>query len=422
MVVAYQVERQHVEAESASAARRVGARLHAGDLNDAILASDHRLLQIVQDGRVLAASPALRGRPPIASFQPTGTDTRMDRDVTSRGERLSVVAYWVPTDEGPVVVYAADDAVPPYVFWWLPPALFGAAMVFTAGIAAGTWTLVGRALRPVEAIRTEMEEITASDLNRRVPVPERGEEIIRLADTMNDALARLQRSAEQQRQFTSDASHDLRSPLTGIRVELETALLAPDDTDWPSTATRVLGGVDRLHAIIQDLLELASLDAGQALGSAAVDMADMVTGELERRPRRTPVTTRLEAGVVVLGDRLRLARVLTNLLDNAERHTRSSIEVTVRREGADAVLEVVDDGDGIAESDREAIFRRFTRLDAARHRDAGGTGLGLAIAREIAGRHGGTLVVGDSEKGARFVLRLPRADEYRSRTTGQTAH
>jgi signal transduction histidine kinase len=111
--------------------------------------------------------------------------------------------------------------------------------------------------------------------------------------------------------------------------------------------------------------------------------------------------------VVVDGDRLQLARLLTNLLDNAERHAESQIIVTLRRQGEEAVLEVVDDGTGIAPEHREKVFERFTRLDASRSRDAGGTGLGLPIAREIATAHLGTLTIEDSDTGARFVLRLP---------------
>ncbi|MFC7583291.1 sensor histidine kinase [Nonomuraea antimicrobica] len=114
--------------------------------------------------------------------------------------------------------------------------------------------------------------------------------------------------------------------------------------------------------------------------------------------------------MVVSGDRLRLARLLTNLLDNAERHAENTIAVTVRRDH-DAVLEVLDDGAGIAPAYREAVFRRFTRLDAARNRDAGGTGLGLSIAREIAAFHQGTLRIEDSKTGARFVLRMPVREE-----------
>jgi signal transduction histidine kinase len=118
----------------------------------------------------------------------------------------------------------------------------------------------------------------------------------------------------------------------------------------------------------------------------------------------------LRQNVFVNCDRLRITRLLTNLLDNAERHAISQITVIVRADGSTAVLEVVDDGAGIAVEHREMVFERFTRLKASRDRDAGGTGLGLAIARETAEAHEGTLTIQDSERGARFVLRLPVCD------------
>jgi signal transduction histidine kinase len=136
-----------------------------------------------------------------------------------------------------------------------------------------------------------------------------------------------------------------------------------------------------------------------------VDLAELAAAEAAR-PRSKRVITTLQPGVLVDGDRLRLSRLITNLLDNAERHAESTIIVTVRKDG-DASLEVLDDGAGIAPEHRERVFERFTRLDASRSRDAGGTGLGLPIAREIARAHGGTLTIEDSDRGARFVLRLP---------------
>jgi signal transduction histidine kinase len=210
---------------------------------------------------------------------------------------------------------------------------------------------------------------------------------------------------EQQRRFASDASHDLRSPITAMRAELEEALLASDEADWHETGGKLLTSLDRLQNIVTDLLTLAKLDAGAPARFEKLDLAEVVAGETGR-PRSKKIVTTLQTGVIVTGDRLRLARLLTNLLDNAERHAENTVAVTLRRDGA-AVLEVRDDGAGIAPEQREVVFRRFARLDASRTRDAGGTGLGLPIAREIARNHGGTLTIEDSDTGARFVLRIP---------------
>jgi signal transduction histidine kinase len=192
-----------------------------------------------------------------------------------------------------------------------------------------------------------------------------------------------------------------------MRTQIEEALLYPDDTDWPETGRTVLANLGRLQAIVTDLLALARLEASASQAAEPVDLAELAREELARRPRSKRVGHSLDPGVVVTGDRLRLARLLTNLLDNAERHAESTIRVTVREREGLAVLEVLDDGAGIAPEQREKVFQRFVRLDAARSRDVGGTGLGLPIAREIARAHNGSLTIEDSDQGARFVLQMP---------------
>jgi signal transduction histidine kinase len=160
-------------------------------------------------------------------------------------------------------------------------------------------------------------------------------------------------------------------------------------------------------------LALARLDAGTSLPAAPTDLAQVVEAELNRRTSKVKVVRDLRKGVFARCDRLRITRLLTNLMDNAERHATSQVTVIVRADESSAVLEVADDGAGIPAELREVVFKRFTRLDTARNRDAGGSGLGLAIARQIAEVHGGTLTIEDSERGARFVLRLPRCDRPR---------
>jgi signal transduction histidine kinase len=193
-----------------------------------------------------------------------------------------------------------------------------------------------------------------------------------------------------------------------MRIQVEEALMYPDDTDWPRTATAGLAEIERLQAIVTDLLTLARLDAGAPLTRDMTDLGQLVGAGLDRRTYRVEIVRDLDQNVFIECDQLRITRLLVNLLDNAERHATSQITVIVRADGSAATLEVIDDGAGIAAEHREMVFDRFTRLDASRDRDAGGTGLGLAIAREIAEAHEGTLTIQDSERGARFVLRLPR--------------
>ncbi|KOG34381.1 sensor histidine kinase [Streptomyces resistomycificus] len=282
--------------------------------------------------------------------------------------------------------------------------LIGFPLLLTV-VAAVTWLVTRRALRPVEGIRAEMAAITASeDLARRVPVPDTHDEVARLARTTNETLAALETSVERQRRFVADASHELRSPIASLRTQLEVGAAHPELLD-------VEGAVEdtvRLQRLAADLLLLARLDAGERpAADARLDLAALVRKEAAGR---TGVRVRAPEGVDVAGSRGQLGRVLTNLLDNARRHTRSTVEVSVRREGEWAVLGVADDGDGVPEGDRERIFERFVRLDDARSRDDGGAGLGLAIARDVAVRHGGTLTVRDAPTGgALFELRLPLA-------------
>ncbi|MCC5581212.1 HAMP domain-containing histidine kinase [Microtetraspora sp. AC03309] len=301
--------------------------------------------------------------------------------------------------------------VVPDVPWYVSLKLFGALiagwilLVGVTGLAA--YRIVGRTLAPVDVMTSKLAEIAVGDLSRRVPVPWFHDELRRLAERANQTLDRAETAVERQRRFASDASHDLRSPLTAMHTEIEEALLHPDDTDWEITARALLDSVERQQALVSSLLQIARLDAGAPARRDLVDLAELVTSELALRPRGVTVTEQLAPDVTVTGDRLHLARLLGNLLDNAERHAESNVTIRVARDGGTAVLEVQDDGDGIPLDKRDLVFQRFARLDASRRKDAGGTGLGLPIARQIAENHGGTLTIGDSPRGARFVLRIP---------------
>ncbi|MEU2595714.1 HAMP domain-containing sensor histidine kinase [Streptomyces hirsutus] len=275
--------------------------------------------------------------------------------------------------------------------------------LLAALVAGMTWVVTGRALRPVAGIREEMAAITASeDLKRRVPEPGTHDEIARLARTTNETLAALETSVERQRRFVADASHELRSPIASLRTQLEVAAAHPELLDLDGAVEDTV----RLQHLAADLLLLARLDAGERPVDARVDLAALAR---EEAAGRTGVTVDAESAEVA-GSRGQLARLLGNLLDNGRRHARETVSVSVRREGDRAVLAVADDGDGVTEADRERIFERFVRLDAARSRDDGGAGLGLALARDVAVRHGGTLTAGAAPSGgALFELRLPLA-------------
>ncbi|MFE9248292.1 ATP-binding protein [Streptomyces sp. NPDC007088] len=279
--------------------------------------------------------------------------------------------------------------------------------VLLAVVAAVTWLVTRRALRPVEGIRREMAAITASqDLGRRVPEPGTHDEIAALARTTNETLSALESSVERQRRFVADASHELRSPIASLRTQLEVGAAHPELLDVDGAVADTV----RLQQLAADLLLLARLDAGERPRDRPVDLLSLVAAELDQRAHDR-VPARFHAGTdaaEVLGSGSQLRRVLGNLLDNAQRHARSEVSVELNRGDVFAELAVADDGAGVPPEQRERIFERFVRLDDARARDEGGAGLGLALARDLALRHGGTLTVGERPGGgARFVLRLP---------------
>ncbi|MEW9529967.1 sensor histidine kinase [Microbispora sp. NPDC049125] len=382
-----------------------------------------RPIQVVDSaGKVVAATSDLQGKPPMASFFPSPpyrhADSVVCDHVFGHGRCDIVVAQEVYRDGRTWTVYSAAPVYPFYTYPAVLVLLTAACVLFPVAVAHGAGRSISRSLRPVDAIRAELDEINSTDLGRRVPVPQAKDEIHRLAESINYTLDRLEDTLDQQRRFTSDASHELRSPITAIRAQVEASLLAPEEADLPEMGDAVLRSLDRLQSIAADLLTLARLDAGAPCVREPVDLSELITAELKTRRPGKRIVRDFAPGVVVRADRIRLGRLVANLLDNAERHARSTVRLSVSRQDAGvsgdprfrsgaAVVTVLDDGAGIAPDNREMVFQRFTRLDAARSRNAGGAGLGLPIARQIAEGHGGTLKVVDSPEGACFVLCLP---------------
>ncbi len=297
-----------------------------------------------------------------------------------------------------------------------------AALPLLAGVA--TWLLTGRALRPVAAITRRVDAISSGTLDGRVPEPDTGDEIGVLAVTMNRMLGRLERSDRQRRQFVSDASHELRTPVAVLRSEAEVARRAPATTTVDGFAEVVLGETARLERLVEDLLTLARADENRLIGGAdigggragsdewpEIDVDDVVLAEAART-RRLPVDrSRVSAGRI-RGRANDLARAVGHLLDNAARHGESTVVVGVATVDDAVRVWVDDDGAGIPEPDRQRVLERFVRLDEARDRDRGGSGLGLAVVAEAAAALGGSVTIGRSDLGgARVELHLPAATE-----------
>ena len=392
-------------------ARQVGAIARTGHLGNPIVSGTPGLIQVQDDQRrVVAASRSLVGLSALRAPRPIGDGPLLQR--ICPGKRcFTGVTTRVAGPSGPLTVYV----LAPELGLFPRP---GLAVFLALGIpvsigAAGGWRwwLAARRLRPVELIRAELDEINAADLHRRVSVPPRRDEFHSLVMAVNATLDRLEAAVEQQRRLVSDVSHDLRSPITGLRAELEAALIDPEGTDLRAALGKTLKNTERLQNIVTELLVLARREAGLPGRAERVDLGDLAEREVARRPRRVSAKVDAEPGVLARVNSVDIGRVLTNLLDNAARHADSEVIVTVRRESSDAVVEIFNDGDAIAPADRERIFERFIRLPAARKRDSGGTGLGLAISRDIAQAYGGSLTLADDDLGTCFVLTLPLLDE-----------
>ncbi|MEU1981256.1 HAMP domain-containing sensor histidine kinase [Nocardia sp. NPDC019395] len=343
-----------------------------------------------------------------SSADPILGNVQLAVDDSSAPENFRVAALAGSAPDGrPVTVYAgasletADSAVAE-----AREAMLLGLLPLLAVVAAVTWLVTRRALRPVEAIRSELAEIMHGDLSRRVPEPATRDEIARLAATTNDTLAALEQTSQRQRRFIADAAHELRSPIASLRTQLEVTQAHPGLLELDG----LLGDTVRLEHLAADLLLLARLDAGEQPRADTVDLTSLIDEELGRRVGdRIPVESVLPGEqVLVTGSTTQLARVLGNLVDNAQRHAATAVRVSLDRVVGRAVVLVTDDGRGVPEADRDRIFQRFVRLDDARSRDDGGAGLGLAIVRDVVTRHGGEIrVEGARPRGARFVVEIP---------------
>jgi signal transduction histidine kinase len=293
----------------------------------------------------------------------------------------------------------------------LVPLLLAGLPVLLVVVGGTTWLVVSRALAPVERIRREVDEISDDRLDRRVRLPGARDEVHRLAATMNAMLERLERGRERQQRFVSDASHELRSPLAGLRQTAEVAHAHPGALPEGELVAAVLEESLRMQRIVEQLLVLTRTDERGVRERREVDLDDLALAEAARVRREglTVDVSGVGAGRV-LGDRGALSQVVRNLVDNAARHASGRVAVAVTTVDGTVRLAVDDDGHGVPPEEQQRVFERFVRLDEARARDDGGSGLGLAIVREITRVHGGEATAEDSTLGgARFVVRLPTA-------------
>lgn len=298
-------------------------------------------------------------------------------------------------------------------FWLI--LVFSLPFLMLVSTGAGHW-MSGRAMAPVRKMMEAAREIDSRNLSERVPVPETGDEVQRLAETFNGMLERIEAGFQKMREFTANASHELRTPVAIVRATAEIALLKPRATgeDYRGALERVLRESERNSLLIENMLELARADAGAA--ARARTWLNLSESLREACGQVAPLA--VARGVelkfpepdarMVLGDSEPLRRLWIILLDNAIKYTPAGGTVWART-GTDArgqaVGEILDTGIGIAPSQLGFVFERFYRTDKARSRGMGGAGLGLAIAREIAASHEAMLEVeSETGVGSRFYV------------------
>jgi len=398
-------------------ARDVAALAEAGALPRtlALPGEESAFVQVVDEtGAVIASTGNIDGEPAVSSVKPSGTMPlvlTIPIDPLDQADAMRVIALNTTTDAGVVTVYTgeslqnADDTTAAVI-----TVLAVGLPLLVVIVAAVTWWAVGRTLRPVRRITRTMADITASDLHRRVPLPDTRDEIGELAVTVNETLARLDSSVEQQRRFVADASHELRGPLAALRADLEISVTHPERTAWHDVARDTLSDVERLQHLTEDLLLLARLDSHQKRPHQQVDLAE-IAAEAAGGIRRNDVDVNVlgaDSSAIVDGDPEQLHRMMRNLVHNAEEHAEHRITITLTKQAATVQLQVADDGPGVPAEVRDIVFERFVRVDTARTRDTGGTGLGLAIVADVVASHHGSITVTDSDPhGATFTVELP---------------
>jgi heavy metal sensor kinase len=296
--------------------------------------------------------------------------------------------------------------------------LFLSVPILLIGATVGGYWISRRALQPVDRIAAAAESISIRNLSDRLDVPDTADELQRLSETLNRMLARLSSSVQRMSRFTADASHELRAPVSLIRMTAELAINGGrSNEEYRGDMIQILDESERTSRLIDSLLLLARADSGEdglqrELTNFATSVREAVgQGHLLATERRIQLVADIgEAPVVIVGDAQALRRLVFILLDNAIKYNieGGSVQVSLNGVAGYAVCMVSDSGTGISQEDQQHIFDRFWRADKVRSRGAGGAGLGLSIARWIVDRHDGTIeVTSESGKGSTFTIRLP---------------
>ncbi len=367
------------------------------------------------DGAVLKTSDATREftKPDIAADRVGSNDLHYafvgpERQATTLGPMQTIILVGKPMQRE-----LAD-------LRWLTWQLLGVGSVVLLIGVAGGWLIAGRLIRPIQSIATTASSISAQNLARRIDASLIDDELVVLADVLNEMFSRLEGSFDRQTRFTADASHELRTPLAVLHSHLELALSRPRTTAaYQETLRTCLTACGRMRALVDGLLTLARADAGKLelqfkpldIRVVVRDVTEQFLGQAEQSGVSLSLSVPPQP-LRVAGDAVFLARVPANLLANALRHTPRGGKVRVSLTAADqhALLTIADNGSGIPEADQSRVFERFFRADQARSRASGGCGLGLAICKSLIEAHGGTISFSSqTDRGTTFTVRLPLA-------------
>jgi len=425
-------------ADAAASALQRGDAAPTGDrplvVIDLASSTEPFLLLLAADGTVRYASGLIAGAPPhipaavvveaneqgrsVATIAAAGLKPRGDDEPPA----LRVVAReWASTSAGGVVVAGQSTAFVTNQIAGFRAFLVIAAIVTLIVVAIVSWLVAGRAVRPLVTLAETTAAIgTTGDLSKRIALSRSHDEVGRLTTSFNTMLERLQSAQAElaaalaaQQRFVADASHELRTPLSTIRTNAEFLRERPDAaaSDRADAIADVVNEAERMSRLVDGLLVLARADAGVAVERRPVDLRAVATEEARRvhppgrgRDEAPGAQVTAQGSALVSGDPEALGRAIRILLDNAFRHGRPPVSITITK-GDDRIhLEVRDAGPGLPQGSEERIFERFYRADPARSGE--GTGLGLSIARAIIGAHGGTIRA-TTQDGAVVTIELP---------------
>jgi heavy metal sensor kinase len=377
------------------------------------------LFQVVDDaGNIVHRADTLNDVP-MPPFDASITEARFD-DVADSGVPLRFLSANVAIDGRPFAVQVAaplrdlQQGLRDALRVLLP--LFPVVLVLASG---GGYLMSRRALAPVDRITQTARSITADNLSQRLAVPQTGDEIERLSQTLNEMIARIESAFTRISRFTADASHELRTPLAVMRTTAEVALRGPQSAaEQRSALEHIIAEIERTSSLVENLLLMAKADSRDELRKQPVDIVAALReacaqADVLARVKGVQLEMRVPDVVLsVMGDREALRRLFLILFDNAVKYTPAggTLVVSLQQTDGHVIGTVKDTGIGISTADLPFIFDRFYRVDQARSRDQGGVGLGLAIGRWITQAHGGTIRVESVlNVGSLFTVQLPLA-------------